>query len=136
MCGQSSSVITNPTPSPFNDFLFGQELAARLHTQFPEHYPDNNHKPEMAIALTRFQGLCGFRPVDEILAFLQGESWPATRSLEGSGSILEGGEASQSSESHVLSVCVCAHQLSQSSALWWGTRRWRSCSAAWETRPR
>lgn len=50
-----------------------QELAARLHAQFPEHYPDDNHKPEMAIALTRFQGLCGFRPVEEILGFLRGE---------------------------------------------------------------
>ncbi|XP_037538464.1 mannose-6-phosphate isomerase isoform X2 [Nematolebias whitei] len=48
-----------------------KELAASLHAQFPEHYPDNNHKPEMAIALTCFQGLCGFRPVEEILAFLQ-----------------------------------------------------------------
>ncbi|KAJ3596408.1 hypothetical protein NHX12_002815 [Muraenolepis orangiensis] len=48
-----------------------RELAARLHAQFPEHYPDDNHKPEMAIALTRFQGLCGFRPVKEILGFLK-----------------------------------------------------------------
>ncbi|XP_069018969.1 mannose-6-phosphate isomerase [Embiotoca jacksoni] len=48
-----------------------RELAARLHAQFPEHYPDSNHKPEMAIALTRFEGLCGFRPVEEILGFLK-----------------------------------------------------------------
>ncbi|XP_061750528.1 mannose-6-phosphate isomerase [Nerophis ophidion] len=48
-----------------------RELAARLHSQFPEHYPDDNHKPEMAIALTHFQGLCGFRPVEEILGFLK-----------------------------------------------------------------
>ncbi|XP_056455594.1 mannose-6-phosphate isomerase [Gadus chalcogrammus] len=48
-----------------------RELAARLHAQFPEHYPDDNHKPEMAIALTHFQGLCGFRPVEEILGFLK-----------------------------------------------------------------
>ncbi|KAK5901824.1 hypothetical protein CesoFtcFv8_007145 [Champsocephalus esox] len=48
-----------------------RELAARLHAQFPEHYPDNNHKPEMAIALTRFEGLCGFRPAEEILGFLK-----------------------------------------------------------------
>ncbi|XP_047201870.1 mannose-6-phosphate isomerase isoform X3 [Girardinichthys multiradiatus] len=48
-----------------------KELAATLNAKFPEHYPDNNHKPEMAIALTRFQGLCGFRPVEEILGFLQ-----------------------------------------------------------------
>ncbi|CAG01059.1 unnamed protein product, partial [Tetraodon nigroviridis] len=45
-------------------------LAARLQAHSPQHYPDDNHKPEMAIALSRFQGLCGFRPVDQILAFL------------------------------------------------------------------
>lgn len=48
-----------------------KELAAKLHAQFPEHYPDNNHKPEMAIALTPFEGLCGFRPVEEIIGFLK-----------------------------------------------------------------
>nr|XP_013814229.1 PREDICTED: mannose-6-phosphate isomerase [Apteryx mantelli mantelli] len=48
-----------------------KELAAKLHAQFPEHYPDTNHKPEMAIALTPFEGLCGFRPVEEIVSFLQ-----------------------------------------------------------------
>lgn len=37
----------------------------------------------MAIALTRFQGLCGFRPVEEILGFLRGESG----TLRGSRSI-------------------------------------------------
>uniref|UniRef100_A0A3Q2YRV7 Mannose-6-phosphate isomerase n=1 Tax=Hippocampus comes TaxID=109280 RepID=A0A3Q2YRV7_HIPCM len=58
-----------------------RELAARLHAQFPEHYPDDNHKPEMAIALTHFQGLCGFRPVEEILGFLQ--SVPEFRALVG-----------------------------------------------------
>lgn len=47
-----------------------QELAVQLHAEFPEHYPDNSHKPEMAIALTPFRGLCGFRPVQEILDFL------------------------------------------------------------------
>ncbi|XP_048337613.1 mannose-6-phosphate isomerase [Sphaerodactylus townsendi] len=48
-----------------------KELAEKLHAQYPEHYPDNNHKPEMAIALTPFDGLCGFRPVEEIVTFLQ-----------------------------------------------------------------
>uniref|UniRef100_A0A8C2K9E6 Mannose-6-phosphate isomerase n=1 Tax=Cyprinus carpio TaxID=7962 RepID=A0A8C2K9E6_CYPCA len=58
-----------------------RELAARLHAQFPEHYPDNNHKPEMAIALTQFEGLCGFRPMDEILGFLK--NVPEFRALVG-----------------------------------------------------
>uniref|UniRef100_A0A6I8PBI5 Mannose-6-phosphate isomerase n=1 Tax=Ornithorhynchus anatinus TaxID=9258 RepID=A0A6I8PBI5_ORNAN len=48
-----------------------KELAEKLHAQAPEHYPDANHKPELAIALTPFQGLCGFRPVQEIVEFLQ-----------------------------------------------------------------
>ncbi|XP_072484426.1 mannose-6-phosphate isomerase isoform X2 [Notamacropus eugenii] len=47
-----------------------KELAVKLHAQAPEHYPDKNHKPEMAIALTPFQALCGFRPIQEIVGFL------------------------------------------------------------------
>ncbi len=31
-------------------------------------YRDPNHKPEMAVALTRFELICGFRPVSEIVA--------------------------------------------------------------------
>lgn len=61
---------------PLPMLVHHQELAARLHSQFPEHYPDKNHKPEMAIALTRFEGLCGFRPVEEITSFLTCESHP------------------------------------------------------------
>ncbi|NXC21703.1 MPI isomerase, partial [Corythaeola cristata] len=57
-----------------------KELAAKLHAQFPEHYPDANHKPEMAIALTPFEGLCGFRPVEEIVSFLQSKDGEGRRS--------------------------------------------------------
>ena len=42
------------------------ELATRLHKERPDIYKDPNHKPEMAIALTEFEGLCGFRPLSEI----------------------------------------------------------------------
>jgi mannose-6-phosphate isomerase len=31
---------------------------------------DNNHKPEMALAITPFTALCGFRPLSEIATFL------------------------------------------------------------------
>ncbi|KAI8369467.1 phosphomannose isomerase type I [Radiomyces spectabilis] len=41
-------------------------LGARLHKEFPKIYKDPNHKPEMAIAITPFEALCGFRPLDEI----------------------------------------------------------------------
>lgn len=46
-------------------------LAQRLHNHADAavrvHYADGNHKPELALALTPFQALCGFRPADELL---------------------------------------------------------------------
>ncbi|KAK9459856.1 mannose-6-phosphate isomerase [Lipomyces oligophaga] len=45
-------------------------LAAQLHSADPKNYPDDNHKPEMAIALDDFEGFCGFRPAREIKTFL------------------------------------------------------------------
>ena len=33
--------------------------------------PDDNHKPEMAIALTDFRGLCGFLPIPDIKTHLR-----------------------------------------------------------------
>lgn len=48
-----------------------KKLAEQLHAKDPKNYPDDNHKPEMAIALTDFEGLCGFRPPTEIVHFLQ-----------------------------------------------------------------
>lgn len=41
-------------------------LGKILRSQDPKHYPDDNHKPEMAIAVTDFEGLCGFKPLEEI----------------------------------------------------------------------
>jgi mannose-6-phosphate isomerase len=43
-----------------------KRLAQILHSNDPKNYPDSNHKPEMLIALTKFQALCGFRPCEEI----------------------------------------------------------------------
>jgi mannose-6-phosphate isomerase len=58
--------------------------AAQLHAQDPEHYPDANHKPEVAVALTGLTALAGFKPGDalaetlaaypEIAAFAQAEA--------------------------------------------------------------
>lgn len=47
-----------------------KKLASMLHTKDPEHYGDDNHKPEMAIAITDFEGFCGFRPLNEISSFI------------------------------------------------------------------
>lgn len=48
-----------------------KETAQRLHKSNPEHYPDANHKPEIAIALTKFQYLCGFRAPRELAAQIE-----------------------------------------------------------------
>lgn len=37
-----------------------KELARTLHKSQPSLYSDENHKPEMALALTEFEALCGF----------------------------------------------------------------------------
>ena len=47
-----------------------KKLAQELFEKFPHIYKDPNHKPEMAIALTDFECLCGFRPISEIRAYL------------------------------------------------------------------
>ncbi|KKK22215.1 mannose-6-phosphate isomerase [Aspergillus rambellii] len=48
-----------------------KKLAESLHARDPRNYPDDNHKPEMTIAITPFEGLCGFRPLTEIVHFLK-----------------------------------------------------------------
>ena len=45
-------------------------LAKECHAKRPDLYKDPNHKPEMAIALTQFEALVGFRPLREIDAAL------------------------------------------------------------------
>lgn len=47
-----------------------KKLAEKLHAKDSKNYPDDNHKPEMTIAVTPFEGLCGFRPLKEISYFL------------------------------------------------------------------
>jgi len=49
-----------------------QAVAEKLYASYPSTYVDDNHKPELAIALTPFEALCGFRPKQEIVRFLNG----------------------------------------------------------------
>lgn len=46
-------------------------LAAKLHLSRPNLYPDSNHKPEMAIAMSKFYALAYFRSHNEIINFMQ-----------------------------------------------------------------
>jgi len=45
--------------------------AERLHKENPQAYGDDNHKPEMAIALTPFEAMCGFRRLEEVAVLLK-----------------------------------------------------------------
>ena len=58
---------------------------------------DDNHKPEMALALTPFEGLCGFRPLAEISHFLS--DIPPLRTLIGESAVKEFQEAIKGKES-------------------------------------
>ncbi|MFC1568629.1 mannose-6-phosphate isomerase, class I [bacterium] len=43
-----------------------KKQAIDLHKKDPEHYPDGNYKPEIAIALDKLTALVGFRPIQQI----------------------------------------------------------------------
>ena len=58
-----------------------KEHAQFLHKNFPEHYRDPNHKPELAVAISEFEGFCGFRPFVEIQRFVS--DVPELRELVG-----------------------------------------------------
>ncbi|MBU0926278.1 MAG: mannose-6-phosphate isomerase, class I [Spirochaetes bacterium] len=47
---------------------FAREEFMGIPLDAPErNYKDSNHKPETVVALTRFEGLCGFRALDDII---------------------------------------------------------------------
>ena len=47
---------------------FSREESAGIPLDAPErNYKDANHKPETVIALSRFEGMCGFRRIDQIV---------------------------------------------------------------------
>ncbi|CAK7344331.1 unnamed protein product [Dovyalis caffra] len=48
-----------------------KELAKVLHKLHPNLYKDDNHKPEMALALTEFEALCGFISLEELQGVLR-----------------------------------------------------------------
>ena len=51
--------------------MINQAEAKLLHQKNPSAFLDEKHKPEMAVALTPFSALAGFREPSEILAFAE-----------------------------------------------------------------
>lgn len=83
-----------------------KKLAEQLHQKDSKNYPDDNHKPEMTIAITPFDGLCGFRPLAEISHFLS--TIPSLKKLVGESeaeeyqSAVKGQETSDKSEDEAM----------------------------------
>lgn len=48
-----------------------KDLAKDLHKSNPKNYVDDNHKPELAVALTPFEAMCGFRRLEEIAILIK-----------------------------------------------------------------
>jgi mannose-6-phosphate isomerase len=65
MSTEVSKKYNNKLPFLFKVLSIAKALSIQAH------YPDDNHKPEMTIAITPFEGLCGFRPLNEIAHFLK-----------------------------------------------------------------
>jgi mannose-6-phosphate isomerase len=73
-------------------------LGAQLHAADPKNYPDDNHKPEMAIAVTAFEGFCGFRPLEQISALL--ESVPEFKEIIGGDAEAKAFETAVAGQEH------------------------------------
>ncbi len=58
--GESLSIQAHPT----------KRQAESLHAKDPAHYPDDNHKPEIAIALDGLTALIGFKPFADLATTL------------------------------------------------------------------
>uniref|UniRef100_A0A1B6KYT9 mannose-6-phosphate isomerase n=1 Tax=Graphocephala atropunctata TaxID=36148 RepID=A0A1B6KYT9_9HEMI len=77
--------------------------AEELHRLLPDIYKDPNHKPEMALALSTFEALCGFRPLDQIRQFL--DMIPELRGCVGQDNADALSTCSEDCQQEVLSQC-------------------------------
>jgi mannose-6-phosphate isomerase len=74
-CEQPLSLQTHPTSQQAREG-FAREEALGLPRDAPQRmYRDNSDKPEMIIALSRFEALCGFAPVETSVRFLTSLGW-------------------------------------------------------------
>ena len=83
-------------------------LAVELHSKHPDLYPDPNHKPELAIALTSFKALCGFRPFEQIRSNI--EENPELLEVVGAD-LLEAIKTANSEETCKASLKACFTKL-------------------------
>lgn len=74
-CAQPLSLQTHPTKEQAREG-FAREEALGIPRDAPHRmYRDESDKPEMIVALSRFEALCGFAPVDDSVEFLKSMGW-------------------------------------------------------------
>ncbi|OAD59000.1 Mannose-6-phosphate isomerase [Eufriesea mexicana] len=100
---QNSKILGNDVKRIFGHHLPFLFKARELHQQYPTIYKDANHKPELAIALTPFEALCGFRPICEIQEFLK--ILPELRTIIGENKVLKFITTDEASSTETLKTC-------------------------------
>lgn len=83
------SLQAHPTKQQAEEGYARENTAGIALTASDRSYRDDNHKPELLVALTRFEALAGFRPVPrtrELLAVLEIPELARTTALLGGGS--------------------------------------------------
>jgi mannose-6-phosphate isomerase len=81
---------------------FAAEDARGIPRDAPErNYRDANHKPELLCAVTRFEALCGFRPIAETLRLLDELDLPELATVRG---LLAGPDGLRDAFTHLLTL--------------------------------
>ena len=74
-CAQPLSLQTHPTKQQAEEG-FAREEALGIPRDAPHRvYRDDSDKPEMIVALSHFEALCGFAPIEDSIGFLQSIGW-------------------------------------------------------------
>lgn len=80
-CDQPLSLQTHPTKQQA-ELGFAHEEALNIPRDAPHRmYRDHSDKPEMIVALSRFEALCGFATLEKSLALLTSMNWDAEASV-------------------------------------------------------
>ncbi|CAB4616656.1 unannotated protein [freshwater metagenome] len=74
-CAQPLSLQTHPTLEQAREGFAREEQEGIPRDASNRMYRDESDKPEMIIALSRFEALCGFAPIEDSVKFLRSIGW-------------------------------------------------------------
>lgn len=80
-CDAPLSLQTHPTPGQAREGFAREERAGIPRDDPTRMYKDDSDKPEMLVALTRFEALCGFRRPEDSAAQLRHMGWTEAASV-------------------------------------------------------